>query len=203
MTQEDAVYRMRFRTESADACIYCTVIYAPHLSNIRGRHYDMEVSNKAFQRRELILSIYINMSSCSKNIYPLWSVSIEQAESSNHIVPPSANSTYYVFLYDFLLGKYHDLHDMFHMFPVWYLVHMIKPDPNVIWRVWIEACHTVSYVSIEVPTDNYLSTSVYNWNHHNNSDNVYMTINRTVSILFELDDIIIMQNVENYFTFSF
>ena len=205
MQHEDTVIGVNFRTESADSCIYCTVIYDPHFSNIRGRQYDMEVSNKAFQWRDFILSIYINMSSCSTYIIciPLWSISIEAVPNYYYrTVPSSVNSTHYVFLFHFLLVKYHNLQEM-HRFPVWYMVHMIKSKPNVIWRVWIETCHTVSYVSIEVPTDNYLSTSVYKWNHRNNSINVYMTINKTVSILFVLDDIITNVKCQNVYCIQF
>ena len=181
--QSNEVTKIRFATERSGDCIYCTVIYAPHLSNVWGRQYDMEVSNKAFRRRDFIRAIYINMSLCSTFIIPIWSVSIE----TDNTYPLRVNFTHYLYLSDFLLRKYQTFHEMY-MFPVWYMVHMINLKPNVIWRVWIEACHTVSHVSIEVPTDAYLSTSVYKWNHYNNIDNVYMTIDKTANILFMLDN---------------
>ena len=177
---------IRFKTERSGDCIYCTVIYAPHLSNVWSRQYDIEVSNKTFQRRDFIRSIYINMSLCSTFIIPIWSMSVQK---DNYFIPDRYNFTHYLFLSDFLLRKYHVFREGY-AFPVWYMVHIINPKPNVIWRVWIEACRAVSHVSIEVPTDAYLSSSVYKWKHYNNFDNVYMTIDKTASILFMLDDVI-------------
>ena len=184
--QHNDVTKITFKTERSGDCIYCTVIYAPHLNNVWGRQYDTEVSNKAFQRRDLIQSIYINMSICSAFIFPIWSLSIKRDYGfANH----RYNFTHYLFLSHSLLQKYHKFLEGY-AFPIWYLVYVINPNPNVIWRVWIDTCHTVSHVSIEVPTDAYLSSSVYKWNLCNNIDNVYMTIDKTANILFMLDDVI-------------
>ena len=63
----------------------------------------------------------------------------------------------------------------------------------------MEVCHAVSHVSLEVPTDNHTSTSVYKWNHYNTSYNVYMTFDAAINILFELDDIIPRESCQRLF----
>ena len=58
----------------------------------------------------------------------------------------------------------YELHQVHYTTPIWYMIHLIKPadiPPYAICRVWMEVCHSVSHVSLEVPTDNHTSTSVY------------------------------------------
>ena len=68
---------------------------------------------------------------------------------------------------------------------------MVKPKnvpPYATWRVWLEVtdiCRTVSHISLEVLVDKYHSSSVYGWSHLSNDDDVYMTVDKTVNILFE------------------
>ena len=71
----DTVMNMRFNPESEEPCIYCTVSYVLHLSNMKGRQYDVQVSNKALEITDLIKSVFINTSTCDVYTIPIWSSS--------------------------------------------------------------------------------------------------------------------------------
>ena len=189
---EAVVKHLRFNPEEGDSCVYCTVSYFPHRSNIKGRQHDAETLNKAFERKGVIQSVFINMSSCYVFTIPMWSIflgnDIDQW-TKDETLQVIYNSTYHLVLSPYLSVKKYRLFGT--RFPAaWFMVHMIKhPEiPNyAIWGVWIDACHVVSHVYFEVTTDKYQSTSVYRWNHYNNSDDVYMSVDEAVNILVLFD----------------
>ena len=184
---------VKFDTWNSDSCIYCTLVYPPHKSNIRGRQYDVEVWNKASMRRDIIQSVTIDTSSCNASIINRWLVSIRLNQFvEDEGIFEGINTIVSTVLSGFVLWKQYKLQEAHSTGPFWYMVHMIKPadiPPYAIWRVWMEACTSLSHVAIEVPTDKHLSTSVYKWNHYDNSYNVYMTIDVAVNLLFESDNI--------------
>ena len=188
---------VKFNPLQSDLCIYCTLVYLPraHISKIKGRQYDVEVLNKAFTRKDLIQSISIDTSSCNAFITPMWFVSIQvHRYFEEKGIFDGINTRVFTVLSGTVLWKRYKLPEAHSTGPFWYMVHMIKPadiPPYAIWRVWMEACFSLSHVALEVPVDKHLSTSVYKWNHFDNSYNVYMTIDVAVSLLFESDKITI------------
>ena len=66
-----------FTPRNKDWCIYCTVFYRPHLSNIIGEEYEKEVLNRTFTRDRIIYFISINTSTCNSFVIPVWSLSIK------------------------------------------------------------------------------------------------------------------------------
>ena len=183
--------------------LFLTVLYSTHPSNIKGRQDDMEMidmySARTIARHDFIRSIIVNMST-NNHIFdaPVWHLHIAKVERTLRY---NMNTTYFTFLpTDFLqqsyrLGFYASIwqgrHTEITVTHLWVMVHMIKPKdvpPYAIWRVWLEVtdmCNTVSQISLEVLSDEYHSSSVYGWNHLNNSDDVYMTADKTVNILHE------------------
>ena len=90
----------------------------------------------------------------------------------------------------------------------WYMIHLIKPadiSPYAIWRVWLEVCHAVSDVSLEVPTDKHMSTSVYKWNNYTTSYNVYISFDVAINIFFRVYgyDINLPEKCQRLFTVWF
>ena len=183
---------VRFTPWNSDLCIYCTLVYPPYKSNIRGRQYDVEVLNRESMRRDIIQSVTIDTSSCNAFTIPMWSVSITWNQLyMDRVMLKGINTTGNAVLKHMLLWKQYKLQGEHYMAPFWYMVHMIKPTdipPYAIWRVWLETCSSLSRVAMEVPTDKHLS-SVYIWNHYINSYNSYMTIDVGVNLLFESDNI--------------
>ena len=186
---------VRFTPWNSDSCTYCTLVYPPHKSNIRGRQYDIEVLNRESMRRDIIQSVTIDTSSCNAFIIPMWSVSITWKQllvpSHYEVMLKGINTTHNAVLNYMVLWKQYKLQEEHSMAPFWYMVHMIKSaviPPYAIWRVWMEACASLSRVAMEVPTDKHLS-SVYKWNHFINSYNIYMTIDVAINLLFESDNI--------------
>ena len=183
---------VRFNPWNSDSCIYCTLVYSPHKSNIRGRQYDVEVLNRESMRRDIIQSVTIDTSSCNAFAIPMWSVSITWNRlHMDRVMLKGINTTGNAVLKYMLLWKQYKLQDEHYMAPFWYMVHMIKSADiplYAIWRLWLETCSSLSRVAMEVPTDKHLS-SVYKWNHYINSSNIYMTIDVGVNLLFESDNI--------------
>ena len=184
-----------FNPWNSDLCISCMLVYTPHKSNMRGRQYDEAVLNRASMRRDAIRSVTIDTSSCNAFITPMWSVTITWniilPSEDEPIMLKGINTTGNAKLTSLLLWKQYKLQEEHSNAPFWYMVHMIKPadiPPYAIWRVWLEACSSLSHVAMEVPTDKHLS-SVYKWNHYINNYNVYMTIDVGVNLLFESDNI--------------
>ena len=70
---EGAVSCIDFNTFRRTPCINITIFYSPHLSNIRGRHYDQETTSisKTISRCGLIQSIFINT-----NGYDFWNIPV-------------------------------------------------------------------------------------------------------------------------------
>ena len=181
-------------------CIYYTVVYPPRMSNIRGL-YEREVLNRAFTKYSIILSISINASSCNPFIIPMWSLAMEFLTMDESKFK-GINTTSTELLPDLVWSKMYVLQKEHHVAPFWYMIHMIKPvdvPAYAIWRVRMDVCHAVSDVSLEVPTDIYLSTSVYKWNHHNTTYNVYMAFDVAINVLFTFDDIIPRENCQVLF----
>ena len=114
-------------------------------------------------------------------------------------------STYHLFLSPFFSVKTYSLFGISFL-PSRFMVHLIKhpeiPD-DVIFRVWIDVCHTVSHVSFEFIIDKHQSTSVYRWNHYNNSNDVYMTIDEVVNILVTSDHLAKVVTCEEIFAVQF
>ena len=185
------------------SCSYITVFYSTHPSNIKGRQYDVEMidmyETRAIKRQDFIRSIFINISASNAFDAPVWTLHIAKDEHTLHY---AMNTTYFTFLpTDFLqqsfkLGFYSSLLGQWQngkitVTHLWVMVHMVKPKdvpPYATWRVWLEVtdiCRTVSHISLEVLVDKYHSSSVYGWSHLSNDDNVYMTVDKTVNILFE------------------
>ena len=185
--------------------LHITVFYSTHPSNIKGRQYDVEMidmsETRDIARHDFIWSIFINISTSNAVDAPVWSLHIAKDE---HTYYYTMNTTYFTFLpTDFLqqsykLGFYSSMHGQRQnsKLPVtathlWVMVHMVKPrnvPPYAIWRVWLEVtdvCRTVSHISLEVLFYKYHSSSVYGWNHLRNDDDVYMTVDKAVNILFE------------------
>ena len=63
----------------------------------------------------------------------------------------------------------------------------------------MEVCHAVSHVSLEVPTDSHMSTSVYKWNHCNTSYNVYIIFDVSINILFASNDVVPRESCRHLF----
>ena len=127
------------------------------------------------------------MSSCDVFTIPMWSIFLrnDRMQSNRYqTIHAINNSTYYLFLSPFNSVKIYKLFGT--KFPAaWFIVYVMKhPDvpEYAIWRVWIDVRHSVSNVSFEVMTDKYQSTSVYEWNHYNTSDDVYMTVDEEINI---------------------
>ena len=202
------VKHLKFNPEDADSCIYCTVSYFPHRSNIKERQPDAETLNNAFERKGIIQFVFINMSSCGVFTIPTWSISLGNDRMQRNMyqnIQVINNSTYYLFLSPFLSVKKYRLFRT-SLPEAWFMVHIINhpeiPD-YAIWRVWIDICHIVSHVSFEVPTDKYQSTSVYRWNHYNNRDDVYMTVDEAVNILVILDHLVTIIKCQEIFAVQF
>ena len=182
---------LTFNPGNNNLCIYWTVFYPLHMSNIRGVDYEVEVLNGAFTRYSIIYLISINTSSCSPFIIPVWSLLITfypVDESQLKGINTISNEL----LSDLVWWKMYEL-QVHYTAPFWYMIHLIKPadiPPYAIWRVWMDVCHAVSLVALEVPTDIHLSTSVYKWNHYNTTYNVYITFDVVINILFTVDNII-------------
>ena len=97
------VIHLRFNPEEGDSCIYCTVSYVPHRSNIKGIQHYAQTLNKAFERIGIIQSILISMSSCDVFTIPMWSIHLEndRMQWNRHQTFQAINSTYYLFLSPF------------------------------------------------------------------------------------------------------
>ena len=70
----------------------------------------------------------------------------------------------------------------------WVTVHFVKPKEmvlNAIYRVTIYVMNIVSRISIEVPSDNDQSSSVYRWNHLKSFGYACMTVNKAFNIILE------------------
>ena len=95
------VKHLRFNPEEGDSCIYCTVSYVPHRSNIKGIQHDAETLNKAFERIGIIQSILISMNSCDVFTIPMWSIFLRNdimQRNRYQTIHAIDNSTYYLFL---------------------------------------------------------------------------------------------------------
>ena len=164
-------------------CVSCTIFYVPHLSNIRGRVYDVQMLETSTSQTiiDFIQSVVVNLSSCDMFAIPDWTVKIR------HHVPDE---------YDFFVyNRFHHhlptvglaIHssyrvDMSSIPDV--MVHILKPADSpayAIWRIWIEACWEEE-IFIEVLTDKYRSSSVYRWKHFESKANVYMAIDEVVNV---------------------
>ena len=184
---------VRFKPWNKDQCIYCTVFYRPHFSNIIGEEYQKEVLNRAFTRNSVIDSISINTSTCNPFVIFVWSLSIKVGGIM--LIPNlrSINTVCNALLSGLVWWEIYELQQVHYTTPFWHMIHLIKPadmPPYAIWRVWMEVCHSVSHVSLEVNTDSHMSTSVYKWNHYNTTYNVYITFDVAINILFTVDNII-------------
>ena len=180
------------------SCYYITLFYSTHPSNIIGRQYDVETvdlhSLKSITRHDFIQSIFIDTSTCSLFDFTSWTLEIIKYEQTYHY---TMNTTYYTFLpsavlkQHYKLGFYSMRTTMLTLVHVWVMVHMVRPKdvpPYAIWRVWLEisdTCNTISPVSLEILFDKHHSSSIYGWNHLNKSDDVYMTVDKAVNILFK------------------
>ena len=179
------------------SCISLTIHYSPYLSNIKGRQYDVEtilMDKKHFYSVETIYSVIVDISTCN---FPsgdeYWILQFRKLKPfldnfDFRFLPTDALN-----FYNFGFRK-----------KEWFLVHLEKPEdvpPYAIWRVWIEYCpiHGVHHVSLEFIFDNYNSSSVYEWNHFNNTDGFYMTVDKAVNILFESDDPISSEYCGHYY----
>ena len=196
-----------FIPRNNDWCIYCTVFYPPHLSNIKGEEYAKEVLNRSFTKVGIIYSISINTSTCNPFVIPVWSLLIEvEGDKSNNADRPNIDTVFSAVLSGLVWWQKYILYPVHYAIRFWYMIHLIKPadiPPFAIYRVWMEVCHAVSHVSLEVPTDNHTSTSVYKWNHYNTSYNVYMTFDAAINILFESNDIIPRESCQDLFIIWF
>ena len=70
------------------------------------------------------------------------------------------------------------------------MIHIIRPDKigqsfNTIHLVNMWVYDTVFRVSMEVPTDDCQSSSVYRWNDFNGIRGAYIIVNRALNILLE------------------
>ena len=181
---------------------HTTVFYSPHPSNIKGRQYDVEMIDmyrtRTVTRIDFIQFIFINMSTSNIFDAPVWYLHITKDEYTyNYIM----NTSYFTFLpTDFLQKSYRlgfnslrgqGRNSKIAVTHLWVMVHMVKPEdvsPYAIWRVWLEVtdlCNTVSHISLEVLFGKYHSSSIYRWNHLNKNDDIYMTVDKAVNILFE------------------
>ena len=204
LKNENTAMNVRFNAEDRDSCVYCTVTYAPHVSNIKGRQFDVEISNKTFERRDLIKSVFINISSCNVFSIPTWSVFIYEQRERDDTLLLGMNIQ---FLAHFLFVRSHWLESQTDMPPAWLMVDMIRPveiEVHAIWRVWIQVCDVTSQVFLEVVlVDKHRSTLVYRWDHNNTSDDVYMTIDEAVNVLFLSDGSITCGEREKTFSLWF
>ena len=117
---------VRFNPWNKSLCIYCTLVYSPHVSNIRGRQYDVEVLNRAFKRSDIIQSISINTSSCSAFIIPMWSISIRVLKRYAYRYPipfKGISTTSSVVLSRPVMWKQYELQEKHYQAPFWYMVH--------------------------------------------------------------------------------
>ena len=176
------------------SCLYITVFYTPHPSNIAGRQYDVETMELLMLQRGIIRYGSIKTIVIStRNAFdiPTWEVRIRKFSYTS--LHSSFNAIHYQFMPAGVLHwtiKYRRAFQLGDGHKPWVLVHMVKPDsivPQAMWRVWIDIADidTVSHVSLEVDLDDNRSSSVYEWNNVKNSDNVYMTVDKAVNILFE------------------
>ena len=181
---------------------HTTVFYSPHPSNIKGRQYDVEMIDmsrtRTITRLDFIQFIFINMSTSNIFDAPVWYLHTRKDEYTYNY---AMNTSYFTFLpNDFLQKSYrlgfnswqkHWRNSKISVTYLWVMVNMVKPEdvpPYTIWRVWLEVpdlCNTVSHISLEVLFGKYHSSSIYGWNHLNKSDDVYMTVDKAVNILFE------------------
>ena len=186
LNNTDTLLYMEFYAIYKTSCINITIFYYPYLSNMSTYNVETIKWDKGFNRKELIRSLFINMSSCNLLVVPTWGIWIIQSkEDSNN--PYMVNKTFYYLLHtDGLRKSYFYNGRSNKKFPIWYMVHIVRNkdvSPYAIWRVWIKTYEKLSHVLLEIPTDNYKSSSVYEWNKRNNADNVYLTIDKAVNIL--------------------
>ena len=181
-----------FQAGHKSSCINITILYSPHPSNIRGRQYDSETRywNITFQRRGLIKSVFMNMNTCDLWNVPLWSLLIDTDRYNIDTLQYSLelNTSQYVYITT-VTNCYSDMGDIpQHQF--WVMLHFIRPDEigqsfHGIYLLGILVTNIVSSVSIEVPTDDNQSSSVYGWNHFKGTAGVYITVNKVLNIHFE------------------
>ena len=186
---ESTLIHMYFSAYHRTSCINIAVFYSPHLSNLRGRQYDRETRywDKTFERRELIKSVFLNMTTCDLWNVPDWVLKIETydiVQFSDGITTPVyfniPTVTNYICQYLYSVPQ--------HKF--WIMIYVIRPDEigqsvDTIHLVNIRIHNLVFRVSVEVPTDDYQSSSVYGWNDVNGFRRAYIIVNRTLNILFE------------------
>ena len=101
---EYTVKYLRFYPEEGDSCIYCTISYIPHRSNIKPRQHNAETLNKAFERIGIIQSVLISVSSCDVFTIPIWSFVLgnDRTQWNRHqTIQVTYNSTYYLFVSPF------------------------------------------------------------------------------------------------------
>ena len=187
LNNEGTVVKILLNKLLRTACIDVTIFYSSHQSNIRGRQHDQETRNwnESIYGLEYIESVLINMTGCDFWNVPVWKFYISTyiywglgtsgaLNISRHMHIPTFAMCDVVMLPDFPQQQF------------WFMVHCVRPVEiplYAIYRVIIHVDNMVSRVSIEVPTDNCQSSSVYGWNHFNGD--VYIVINKTLNILFE------------------
>ena len=188
---ESTVLYLWFGTIRGTSCINITIFYSQHLSNLRGRQYDQETRywDKRFRKRGLIKSVFMNMNTCDLWNVPVWVLDIETYDDG--LTSDTVNTSVYFNVPTVVNLIQHYLQYITqHKF--WIMIHVIRPDKidqsvDTIHLVNIWVYNIVFRVSMEVPTDDYQSSSVYGWNNVNGFRGAYIIVNRALNILFEYD----------------
>ena len=178
-------------------CTNIVIFYLQQYSTIMRRKYDQETSNfqigfdesdnekPVFSKMHGDLqSIFLNMSACNLFSVPKWKISIQIRWERFQV--PKVNATMSITLPQTVVYTTRRT-SKFTLHPFWVMVHIQKPQdvpPSAIWRIWIQVYDTVFRVLLEVHTDNE-SSLIYGWNHFHSADDIYITVNKTVNLLFE------------------
>ena len=169
-----------------EPCVYCTVFYRKQTSNFKTTQKSIDIFSHDFEVSDHIQSVFINMSACGMFTFFMWSLSIGKQTYSDLL--DNYDQTYFNVLPSIKLTISLEIEnkEISTQRPVWLKVRLSRPvyvPPYAIWKVQMKVIDGVSYVHMEVLTDSHMSSSVYTWNHHNNSD-VYMTVDSGVNFFF-------------------
>ena len=188
-----AVHEVTFSVRQPDnskPCVYCKVFFAKQSSNYEARQHETGTFNQDFKITQSIESVLINMSACDIFSFPVWSLRIWEQRHTYSV--RKMNATYVWILHPlvFSVSRHISPYKSGRTGPIWLRWYLERPEdvPHyAVWKVSLRVAHGRSYVYIEVFTDSHLSSSVYEWDHRNNTP-VYITVDTGINFFFHFTD---------------
>ena len=187
---------IEFDAQYRSPCVTVTILHPSDLSNMwfiqdhdkengSWTMYDRTTfGHRTLRKRTFIESVVINMSACSFVRDPVWEFYIRFY--SNYVQGEYFSINRYT-----LSGSVLEIPlSLRRMKTLWLMLHMQKPaDVPVyaIWRVWINSRDAGLRAFIEVPLDH--SSSWYTWDDPITSNNLSITVNKTINIVLQSNSV--------------